>query len=203
MFRLTISVIVRESKYENFIQHCFKWVLHNRNQVISCYLFHDVESQVKDGNQRQELPRRPGVDPGSVHVGFVLDKVALGQVFPWVLRFSPVNFIPPGLHYTEKWKKKLFVFLIGLHNKPEGCGASVASAAGPFKKKGKNLIANICTYLWRKKSLCTSVNGVVLALKLLLGRNLERGPYEKTKSAYVSLRKKPLETQVFGNQKRI
>jgi hypothetical protein len=27
-------------------------------------------------------PRRPGFDPGSVHVGFVVDKVTLGQVFP-------------------------------------------------------------------------------------------------------------------------
>jgi hypothetical protein len=36
--------------------------------------------------------------PGSVHVGFVVDKVALGQVFPRVLRFSPVNLIPPVLH---------------------------------------------------------------------------------------------------------
>jgi hypothetical protein len=27
-------------------------------------------------------PRRPGFDLGSVHVGFVVDKVALGQVFP-------------------------------------------------------------------------------------------------------------------------
>jgi hypothetical protein len=44
-------------------------------------------------------PRRPGFDPGSVHVGFVVDKVALGQVFLRVLRFSPVSFIPPVLHY--------------------------------------------------------------------------------------------------------
>jgi hypothetical protein len=44
-------------------------------------------------------PRRPGFDPGSVHVAFEVDKVALGQVFPRVLRFSPVNFIPPVLHY--------------------------------------------------------------------------------------------------------
>jgi hypothetical protein len=43
-------------------------------------------------------PRRPGFDPGSVHVGFVVDKVALGHVFLRVLRFSPVNFIPPLLH---------------------------------------------------------------------------------------------------------
>jgi hypothetical protein len=47
-------------------------------------------------------PRRPVFNPGSVHVGFVVDKVALAQVFPRVLRFSPVNFIPPELHYLEK-----------------------------------------------------------------------------------------------------
>jgi hypothetical protein len=43
-------------------------------------------------------PRRPEFDPGSVHVGFVVDKVALGPVFLRVLRFSPVNLIPPVLH---------------------------------------------------------------------------------------------------------
>jgi hypothetical protein len=48
---------------------------------------------------RAVLWRRPGFDPGSVHMGFVVDKVALGQVFLRVLRFSPVNFIPPVLHY--------------------------------------------------------------------------------------------------------
>jgi hypothetical protein len=26
-------------------------------------------------------PRRPGFAPGSIHVGFVVDKMALGQVF--------------------------------------------------------------------------------------------------------------------------
>ena len=46
-------------------------------------------------------PRMPGFDPGSVHVGFEVDKVALGQVFSRVLRFSTVNFIPSVLHYTE------------------------------------------------------------------------------------------------------
>ena len=47
-------------------------------------------------------PRTKKKNPGSVHVGFVVEKVALGQVFPRVLRFSPVNFIPPVLHYKEK-----------------------------------------------------------------------------------------------------
>jgi hypothetical protein len=31
--------------------------------------------------------RKPGFDPGSVRVGFVVDKVALGQVFPRVFVF--------------------------------------------------------------------------------------------------------------------
>jgi hypothetical protein len=42
-------------------------------------------------------PRRSGFAPGSINVGFVVDKVALGQVFLRVLRFSPVNIIPSSL----------------------------------------------------------------------------------------------------------
>jgi hypothetical protein len=72
-------------------------------------------------------------------VGFVVDKVALGQVFPRVLRFFPVNFIPPVLHYTEK-QKNLIIFITVLHNKPQGCGASVAPAAGPFTTKKKSSV---------------------------------------------------------------
>jgi hypothetical protein len=34
--------------------------------------------------------------PGSIHVEFVVEKVALGQVFVPVLRFSPVSIIPPS-----------------------------------------------------------------------------------------------------------
>jgi hypothetical protein len=55
-----------------------------------------------------------------VYVGFVVDNVPLGQVFLRVLRFYPVNFIPPVLHYLEKWKKLtfLFIFITRLYNKP-------------------------------------------------------------------------------------
>jgi hypothetical protein len=75
--------------------------------------------------------------------GFVVDKVALGQLFPRVLRFSPVSFIPPVLHYTEK----LIIFITALHNKPRGCGASVASAAGPFTtKKIRTKICQLDSY---------------------------------------------------------
>jgi hypothetical protein len=43
------------------------------------------------------LPLRPGFALASVHVGFVVDKVALGQVFLRVLRFPPVSIILPEL----------------------------------------------------------------------------------------------------------
>jgi hypothetical protein len=59
-------------------------------------------------------------------------------------RFSPVNFIPPVFHYKKERKN----FITGLHNKPQGGGASVASATGPFtppKINGNyiNIILNI------------------------------------------------------------
>jgi hypothetical protein len=34
-------------------------------------------------------------------------------------------------------KKRIIIFLTGLHNKPQVCGASVASAARPFTQKEK------------------------------------------------------------------
>jgi hypothetical protein len=53
-------------------------------------------------------PRRPGFAPGSIHVGFVVDRVALGQVFLRVLRFSPVNISfhsrsPNPYHLGNAW----------------------------------------------------------------------------------------------------
>jgi hypothetical protein len=56
-------------------------------------------------------------------VRFVVDKVALGQV--------------------DGKTKKLIIFITGLHNKIQGCGATVASAAGPFTKKKHSTLRNI------------------------------------------------------------
>jgi hypothetical protein len=42
-------------------------------------------------------PRRSEFASRSIHVGFVVDKVALGQVFLLLLRFPPVSIIPPSL----------------------------------------------------------------------------------------------------------
>jgi hypothetical protein len=42
-------------------------------------------------------PRKSVLEPMSDHVRFVVNKVTLGQVFLWGLRFSPVTTIPPML----------------------------------------------------------------------------------------------------------
>ena len=56
------------------------------------------------------------IKPGSVHMGFVVGKVALGQVF----RFYPVNFIPRVLHYKEKKSSS-----------SQGCTISLKAAVRP------------------------------------------------------------------------
>jgi hypothetical protein len=66
--------------------------------------------------------RRPGFDPGSA-VRFVVNNVALGQFSPRVLRFSPVNFIPPVLRLLVKMKKLL--------SSSQGCIISLKAAVRP------------------------------------------------------------------------
>jgi hypothetical protein len=80
----------------------------------------------------------PGSMPGQCMSDLWWTKWHWDRFFSRVLRFSPVSFIPSMLHYAEKRKKKLIIFITGLHNKPQRCGASVASAAGPFPRKKKN-----------------------------------------------------------------
>jgi hypothetical protein len=47
----------------------------------------------------------------------------------------PCQFHSTGAPLDGRTKKNyLIIFITGLHNKPQGCGASVASAAGPFTR---------------------------------------------------------------------
>jgi hypothetical protein len=59
----------------------------------------------------QAVSRRPLIAAAWVRaqvspVGFVVDKVALGQVSFRVVRFSPVNIIPPWIPHFRKLKRK-------------------------------------------------------------------------------------------------
>jgi hypothetical protein len=58
-------------------------------------------------------PRWPGFASGSVYVGFVVDKEALGQSFHRVLRFCTVNIIPTfeqNNKFKNKRKERFFLF---------------------------------------------------------------------------------------------
>jgi hypothetical protein len=56
-------------------------------------------------------------------------------------------------YITRKYGKRLIIFITGLHKKPQGCGATVASAAGPSPKK-----KNIYIYPLRLTKLHLVVN---------------------------------------------
>jgi hypothetical protein len=97
-----------------------------------CYRMHDIRAVPWLRRLVAGLSAwRPGFDPDRDlwWINWHLDRF-----LPPVLRFYPVSFIPPVLHYLEK-RKKLMLIITGLHNKPQGCGASVASAAGPLTTK--------------------------------------------------------------------
>ena len=81
-------------------------------------------------DQRGKIPDKKKI-PGRVHVGFVVDKVVLGQIFAPSTSVFPCQFYSTGAPLQGK-TKKLIIFITGLHNQSQGCGASLASAAGPF-----------------------------------------------------------------------
>jgi hypothetical protein len=79
-------------------------------------------------------PLRYGFDTRSVHVGFVVEKNATGTGFSPSTSVLPCQLNSTGAPLLGKMKK-LIIFITGLHIKPPGCGASVASTAGPFTTK--------------------------------------------------------------------
>jgi hypothetical protein len=66
--------------------------------------------------------------------------------------FSPSSSVfPCQFHSTSapllgKGQKIIIIFIIGLHNKPHGCSASVASAAGPFTTQKKKSILYVTSW---------------------------------------------------------
>jgi hypothetical protein len=51
----------------------------------------------------------------------------------------PCQFHSTGAPLLGKGQKIIIIFILGLHNKPQGCGASIVSATGPFTTKKKKL----------------------------------------------------------------
>jgi hypothetical protein len=69
-------------------------------------------------------PRRPGFDPGSVGVGFVVGKVVLGQVFPPSTSVFPCQFHSTNAPLLGKTKTPQ-------SSSSQGCTISLKAAVRP------------------------------------------------------------------------
>jgi hypothetical protein len=77
------------------------------------------------------FPWRPEFDLKSVHVRFMVEKVALGQAFVLVLRFLPVSIIPPKLRSRLHVRVQLRV---GLTRRTNGRSLGTFQKATIFRK---------------------------------------------------------------------
>jgi hypothetical protein len=92
------------------------------------------------GTLRVGLVINTCVGPGSIPGKSMWDlwwiKWHWDRFFPECFGF-PLSISFHRCSITWKNEKKNFIFIRGLHNKPQGCGASVAAAAGPFTSHPK------------------------------------------------------------------
>jgi hypothetical protein len=112
---IKILSVAQQCLYEEFISPATIWNpqvhyhVHNRAVLWLRWLVAGLST------------RRPGFDPRSVHVGFVVDKVALGQVFLRVVGFLlSISFHWYSIN-CKNLVKKLLIHLsssLGLHKKP-------------------------------------------------------------------------------------
>jgi hypothetical protein len=100
------------------------------------------------------------------------------SVFPCQFHFTVAPLLGKGQKIII-----ILIFITGLHNKPQVCSASVASAAGPFITKKKRLLGHAkCDAASSRRQItflrffCASVFRVEVSLAgRTLGNNKEKG----------------------------
>jgi hypothetical protein len=82
----------------------------------------------------------------------------------------PCQFHSTGAPLLGKGQKVIIIviFIIGLHNKPHGCSAPVASAAGPLTTKTKAPLHNVCVCLCSTARQCCLRPSVFLVFDFCL-----------------------------------
>jgi hypothetical protein len=84
---------------------------------------------------RQSLTAEAWVRSRVSPCGICGGQSSTGTGFPTSTSVFPCQFHSTGAPLHGTTKKTLITFITWLHSKPQGCGASVASSAGPFTIK--------------------------------------------------------------------
>jgi hypothetical protein len=112
-----------------YVHICFYNMWCIMAQVVSC----------------QSLTAVPGFTPDSLHVGFVVDKVAMGRVFLWLLWFSPVSVILP-------W---LTMYLLGDEQQARPVGGRCSETSSHPTDTNNNIMVRYSGGLWRSEQVAS------------------------------------------------
>ena len=114
-----------------------------------CILWGRSNTTAKGRVKAQAVSRRPLTAEAQVRsqvspCGICDGQSGDGTCFSPSTSVLPCQFYSTGAPLYGKTKqKKLIIFFTGLHNKPQGCGVSIASAAGPFTTKKTLLVISM------------------------------------------------------------
>jgi hypothetical protein len=93
-------------------------------------------------------------------------------------RFFPEYFGFPlsiSFHRCSIARKKIIIFITGLHNKPQGCGASVALLRGPSPQKKISILITYLNASLKISALSmTSVLDIVHCLAFVVPQHLKK-----------------------------
>jgi hypothetical protein len=146
----------------NFLDHRLSIIFIMQVYCVLCEVRTQILYTIEIEFRLQTLPllrqlvsglssRIPVIDLRSFHVGFVVEKMTVGQVFLWVLRYYPVIIILPTLH----------THLPSTHHLPEGQEdkESAPSNKSAFSYIGERCIEKYIHFLSFFKKLRVYRNG--------------------------------------------